>query len=95
MNDKSSTNTNMQVPPPWGGDVERALVAQDRVLRAQRVRGFFEERPLPQFEVDTQVLHHRTRRDVLLFGAAALAALEVLDHSFRKIRSRASACVEG
>jgi DMSO/TMAO reductase YedYZ molybdopterin-dependent catalytic subunit len=75
MNDKSSTNTNMQVPPPWGGDVERALVAQDRVLRAQRVRGFFEERPLPQFEVDTQVLHHRTRRDVLLFGAAALAAL--------------------
>jgi DMSO/TMAO reductase YedYZ molybdopterin-dependent catalytic subunit len=75
MNDKSSTNTNMQVPPPWGGDVERALVAQDRVLRAQRVRGFFEERPLPQFEVDTQALRRRTRRDVLLFGAAALAAL--------------------
>jgi DMSO/TMAO reductase YedYZ molybdopterin-dependent catalytic subunit len=38
-------------------------------------RGFFGERPLPTFEVDPQVLRRRTRRDVLLFGAGAVAAL--------------------
>ncbi len=38
-------------------------------------RGFFEERQLPTFEVDPLVLRRRTRRDVLLFGAAAVAAL--------------------
>jgi DMSO/TMAO reductase YedYZ molybdopterin-dependent catalytic subunit len=40
-----------------------------------KLRGFFEERPLPQFEADPQVLHRRTRRDVLLFGSGAVAAL--------------------
>ena len=38
-------------------------------------RGFFGERPLPIFEVDPEVLRPRTRRDVLLFGAGAVAAL--------------------
>jgi hypothetical protein len=37
--------------------------------------GFFGERLLPTFEVDSQVLRRRTRRDVLLFGAGAVAAL--------------------
>jgi hypothetical protein len=40
-----------------------------------KARGFFEERPLPQFEADPRVLRRRTRRDVLLFGAGAVAAL--------------------
>ena len=40
-----------------------------------KARGFFGERPLPQFEVDSQVLRRRTRRDILLFGAGAVAAL--------------------
>src|SRR5580693_8589066 len=40
-----------------------------------RTRGFFGERPLPKFEVDTQVLRRHTRRDVVLFGAGAVAAL--------------------
>jgi len=40
-----------------------------------KARGFFGERPLPKFEVDPQVLGRRTRRDVLLFGAGAVAAL--------------------
>jgi len=40
-----------------------------------KARGFFAERPLPEFEVDPQVLRRRTRRDVLLFGAGAAAAL--------------------
>ena len=38
-------------------------------------RGFFGERPLPTFEVDSQLLHRRTRRDLLLFGAGTVAAL--------------------
>jgi len=38
-------------------------------------RGFSGERPLEIFEVDPQVLRRRTRRDVLLFGAGAAAAL--------------------
>jgi DMSO/TMAO reductase YedYZ molybdopterin-dependent catalytic subunit len=40
-----------------------------------KVQGFFREMPLPKFEVDPQVLRRRTRRDVLLFGAGAVAAL--------------------
>src|SRR5437588_3586011 len=38
-------------------------------------RGFFGERPLPTFELDSQVLRRRTRRDLLLFGAGAAAGL--------------------
>jgi DMSO/TMAO reductase YedYZ molybdopterin-dependent catalytic subunit len=53
-----------------------------------KARGFFEERPLPTFEVNPQVLRRRTRRDVLLFGAGALAALagagSFLPHSLRE-----------
>jgi DMSO/TMAO reductase YedYZ molybdopterin-dependent catalytic subunit len=49
--------------------------------------GFFGERPLPTFDVDSQVLRRRTRRDVLLFGAGALAALagarSLLPHALR------------
>jgi DMSO/TMAO reductase YedYZ molybdopterin-dependent catalytic subunit len=37
--------------------------------------GFFGERPLPAFEVDPQMLRRRTRRDVLSFGAGAVAML--------------------
>ncbi len=40
-----------------------------------KARDFFRERPLPPFGVDPQVLRRRTRRDVLLFGAGAVAAL--------------------
>jgi len=50
-------------------------------------RGFFVERPLPRFEVDPKVLRRRTRRDVLVFGAGAVAALasarSVLPHAIR------------
>src|ERR1700676_280377 len=40
-----------------------------------KARGFFGERPLPKLVVDPQALRRRTRRDVLLFGAGAMAAL--------------------
>jgi len=50
-------------------------------------RGFFGEQPLPTFEVDTQLLHRRTRRDLLLFGAGTVAALvgarSLLPHALR------------
>jgi DMSO/TMAO reductase YedYZ molybdopterin-dependent catalytic subunit len=42
---------------------------------SKKARDFFKERPLPKFEVDLQVLRRRTRRDVLLFGTGAAAAL--------------------
>jgi DMSO/TMAO reductase YedYZ molybdopterin-dependent catalytic subunit len=50
-----------------------------------KARGFFGERRLPTFEADPQVLRRRTRRDVLLFGTGAVAALvgagSLLTHS--------------
>ncbi len=42
---------------------------------SDRDQGFFGERPLPKCEVDPQGLRRRTRRDVLLFGAGAVAVL--------------------
>jgi DMSO/TMAO reductase YedYZ molybdopterin-dependent catalytic subunit len=40
-------------------------------------QGFFRERPLPAIEIAPRVLRYRTRRDVLLFGADAVAAVAV------------------
>ncbi len=60
-----------------------------------KARGFFGERPLPNFEVDPEVLRRRTRRDVLLFGSGAVAQpWRVVDPCCRKIRSLVWACVE-
>src|ERR1700704_5093800 len=54
---------------------------------SNEVRRFFGERPLPQIEVDSQVLGRRTRRDLLLFGAGTVAALagarSLLPHALR------------
>jgi hypothetical protein len=49
--------------------------------------GFFGERPLPTFDVDFKVLRRRTRRDVLSFGAGALAGWRVPASSCRQKRS--------
>src|SRR5580698_2124149 len=58
---------------------DRRLVGESNAAGVARpmnkTRGFFDERPLPTFAVDPQLLRRRTRRDVLLFGAGALAAL--------------------
>jgi DMSO/TMAO reductase YedYZ molybdopterin-dependent catalytic subunit len=43
--------------------------------RKKNTHGSFGEPPLPAMEVASQVLRSRTRRDVLLFGAGAVAAL--------------------
>jgi hypothetical protein len=42
-----------------------------------RPASFIQERPPQVMEVAPQVLHHWTRRDVLLFGAGAVAAVAV------------------
>jgi DMSO/TMAO reductase YedYZ molybdopterin-dependent catalytic subunit len=43
--------------------------------REKNTHGFFGERPLSAIEVPSQVFRSRTRRDLLLFGAGAVAAL--------------------
>ena len=55
--------------PSMGGEPE---VKSASVKKPQ---GFFGERPLLAIEMAPPVLRYRTRRDVLLFGAGALAAL--------------------
>src|SRR5712675_3343136 len=44
-------------------------------VSAERRQGLFEERPLPVDEIALRVLRYRSRRDFLLFGAGAMAAL--------------------
>jgi DMSO/TMAO reductase YedYZ molybdopterin-dependent catalytic subunit len=44
-------------------------------VSSRKHASFFQERPPQVIEVTPQVLRHRTRRDVLLFGAGAIAAL--------------------
>jgi DMSO/TMAO reductase YedYZ molybdopterin-dependent catalytic subunit len=43
--------------------------------RRKNTHGFFGERPLPAIDVASKVLHSRTRRDILLLGTGAVAAL--------------------
>ena len=44
-------------------------------VSAEKRQGLFEERPLPVDEVAPRVLRYRSRRDFMLFGAGAIAAL--------------------
>jgi len=44
-------------------------------LSAEKRQGLFEERPPPTIGMNARVLRSRTRRDFLLFGAGAMAAL--------------------
>jgi DMSO/TMAO reductase YedYZ molybdopterin-dependent catalytic subunit len=44
-------------------------------VSVKKPQGFFGEHPLPAIEMAPRVLRYRTRRDVLLFGAGAVAAL--------------------
>ena len=43
--------------------------------RIKSREGFFGERPLPAIEIAPRVLRHRSRRDLLVFGLDAVAAL--------------------
>ena len=48
---------------------------EDESVASQKAKSSVRERPPQVIEVAPQVLRHRTRRDVLLFGAGAVAAL--------------------
>ena len=43
--------------------------------RVKKLQSFLRERPLPAVETDPRILRHQGRRDFLVFGAGALAAL--------------------
>ena len=47
---------------------------RDSVAPIERSRSFIGEQPLPTIEVPPHVLRHRTRRDLLLFGAGTVVA---------------------
>jgi hypothetical protein len=66
--------------PPVGKSQNRRLVNQSRPARRSsrlknEAKGFIGEHPLLVTGIGSQVLRYRTRRDLLLFGAGALAAL--------------------
>jgi len=44
-------------------------------VSAKKLQSFFGERPLQAIEMAPRVLRHQSRRDFLVFGAGALAAL--------------------
>jgi len=54
---------------------ETALSIAVESVSVEKRQGLFEERPLPVIEIAPRVLRYRTRRDFLLFGAGAMAAL--------------------
>jgi DMSO/TMAO reductase YedYZ molybdopterin-dependent catalytic subunit len=54
---------------------EAASSVAEASVSAKKPQGFFGEQPLPAIEIAPRVLRYRTRRDVLLFGAGAVAAL--------------------
>lgn len=54
---------------------QNAPSAAEEVVFSRSRKGFFQERPAQTIEAAPNVLRHWTRRDVLLFGAGAIAAL--------------------
>ena len=54
---------------------EAAPSVEVKSVSVEKRQGLFEERPLPVDEIAPRVLRYRTRRDFLLFGAGAIAAL--------------------
>jgi DMSO/TMAO reductase YedYZ molybdopterin-dependent catalytic subunit len=50
-------------------------VAAAKSISAKKPQSFFGERVLQSVEMGSRVLHHRSRRDFLLFGTGALATL--------------------
>jgi DMSO/TMAO reductase YedYZ molybdopterin-dependent catalytic subunit len=47
---------------------------RDSVASIEKSRSFIGEQPLPRIEIPPRVLRHRTRRDLLLFGAGTVVA---------------------
>ena len=73
---------------------EAASSVAVKSVSVKKPQGFFGERPLPAIEMAPRVLRYQTRRDFLLFGAGALAALAGAGFLLPQIRSVAWVCVE-
>jgi DMSO/TMAO reductase YedYZ molybdopterin-dependent catalytic subunit len=59
-----------------GKDIPSTRVGPEvKSVSVKKPQGFFEERPLPPIEMAPRALRYQGRRDFLLFGAGALAAL--------------------
>jgi DMSO/TMAO reductase YedYZ molybdopterin-dependent catalytic subunit len=56
----------------YAHEADNASAAES--VSSRKLASFFEERPPQVMEVAPQLLRHRTRRDVLLFGVGAIAA---------------------
>jgi DMSO/TMAO reductase YedYZ molybdopterin-dependent catalytic subunit len=54
---------------------EAALSVVEKSVSVKKPQRFFEEHPLPIIEMAPRVLRYRTRRDILLFSAGAVAAV--------------------
>lgn len=48
---------------------------RDSLPSIEKSRSFIREQPLPTIEIPPRVMRYRTRRDLLLFGAGAVAAI--------------------
>ena len=79
-NGNTDEQTEQHEAAPEPVEREAALLENSPSVAAEpdllpKRTGFFQERPAEKVEVAPQVLRRRTRREVLLFGAGALAAL--------------------
>jgi len=79
-NGNTDEQTEQHEAAPEPADREAALVENSPSVAVEpdivpKRTGFFQERPPEKVEMAPQVLRRRTRREVLLFGAGALAAL--------------------
>jgi DMSO/TMAO reductase YedYZ molybdopterin-dependent catalytic subunit len=70
----ASGSPSPPVEPPPRTDEVLSPIAVEPVL-VKKHQSFLEEQPLPVIEVAPRVLRYRTRRDFLLFGGGAVAAL--------------------
>ena len=68
-NEKKGDSLQGKELPSTGAEPEVKPVS------VKKPQSFFGERPLPAIEMAPRVLRYRSRRDFLLFGAGALAAL--------------------
>jgi hypothetical protein len=68
-NEKKGDSLQRKDIPPTG------VVPAVKSLAVKKPQSFFAERPLPATEIAPRLLRYQSRRDFLVFGAGALAAL--------------------
>src|SRR6266571_8701926 len=62
--------------PLHGNDIPSTGVGSEvKSVSATKLQSFFGEQPLPAVEMAPRILRYQSRRDFLVFGAGALAAL--------------------